>query len=167
MSAAFQSPFTVQAQHARVGADDYLSRMNAHYERATELQQARTVGTMGNTHTKWESPQALRQFGHEFELAQECQQAMFECSRMAQRAQMRHYQHACYCTVRKQKTDMAITKAFSVSLSLRALSSLLCSAKRSAHSPPLREIKPPVLSTCHASNAPGLFTCSQMETHPT
>lgn len=155
MSQAFPTPFAHQGNLFVRGVRDYAERMLTHQQNAKELQRQHTtlVPDIDGHLTQWESPQALRTFAHELELADECMQAMGLCTGVVNKSRLREYQHSCYCKVRKQNTP---EKLFFVSLSLREVSNTYAIDKRSKHAPPGALITAPVLATCHASNAPGL-----------
>lgn len=136
------------------GIDDYIERMNAHQANAEQL---RTQATKQDHETQsamtyWESPQQLRLWAHENELAQECMQAMYECGAIRTRSMLRAFAHRCYCMVRKY----ADTVSELVPRSLAEIVALFSDRVALGSAPPRRLSAPPVLATCHASNAPSL-----------
>lgn len=149
MSRQFPARYEVTAAHMGAAIADYSRRTNSHNTTAHELAQAQTneAGV-----TCWESPQQLRIVAHELELAQECQQAMFDCGAIRTLALMKAYAHACWCKVRAvlvSNFDPKLQTLAQVAASFTALS-LPSSA------PPGKSFSLNVLATCHASNAPGL-----------
>lgn len=168
MPSAFRSRHDLVARVYDTGLSDYLGRMTAHYESADTMRAQRTTRVPGemSTHTAWEASD-LRAWGHEMELARECEQAMYECARGRYRALNRAYQHACFCRVRDES---ATTPAPRIDLvrSSRMVASEHAGETRNTSAPPgqLRTLS--VLATCHASNAPGLSAHAQrMETGTT
>lgn len=155
MTTAFCSPHSHLAQRYSKGMSDYIERSNAHHEHAMKQQSERTKQVPGELSfvTHWENPQALRLSAHESELAQECLQLAQTCQAMFARSQMRQYQHTCYCKVRTQEK---LLLAHTAPLSLREVSNIYAKKLRTNKPPNSCISAPPVLATCHASNAPGL-----------
>jgi len=146
------------AQYLRAGSDDYYKRMTVHYANAEQSHEQRCVRVPGEMSyvTKWESPQALREWAHENELAEIAQQSFMKCLSMANKAQMKAYQHACYVkacalTLSDMKT------ALPIAMTLAEVTARYVNTKRKQHDPPGLCSCSNVLATCHASNAPGLF----------
>jgi hypothetical protein len=150
MSRQFPARYEVTAAHIGAGIDDYIKRMNTHQATADEVLAQAQTDEPGVT--CWASPQQLRTYSHEIELAQECMQAMFDCGAIRTRALMKAYAHACWCKVRAvlvSNFDPKLQTLAQVAASFTALS-LPSSA------PPGKNFALNVLATCHASNAPGL-----------
>jgi hypothetical protein len=162
MSQAFPSRYAVLGRIYEKGSDDYLHRSNLHQSRAEELAEARTVRTEHEVSTLWESPQQLREYAHEHDLAHECYALFMHSVHWCNRSLMRSYSHARLCEVRN-KTPMK-TALFTLAEVAQFYSRhpKLCRD----HSPP-GELSRPVLSLCHASNAPGLSANTYMETRTT
>lgn len=151
---AFPIRYDLTAEKMSAGIDDYLERMNAHTANAEQL---RTQATKHDPETQsamtcWESPQQLRLWAHENELAQECMKAMYECGAIRTRSMLRAFAHRCYCLARK------VTGIVSelVARSLAEIVALFADHVALGSAPPMRLSAPPVLATCHASNAPSL-----------
>lgn len=154
MPAGVQSVFDVVATHATAELNASLELMTTHLEQATRLHEQATVRVPGELSymTHWESPEALRTWANEQHQADLHQQAMHHSAGVRVRALMRSYAHACLCRVR----TTAQTVARSVPQSLAQVSAGFRPAGYALrHAPPLVPV-PDVLSTCHASNAPGL-----------
>lgn len=153
MSSAFPTSHTATERRYGAGIADYSRRMDLHQQTADKLQMQAKENAGEPGLTRWESPQQLRTWAHEQELAQECLQAMFTCGAIRTRALLRQYAHNCYCKARAKVARVpelvALTLA-QVADSFTALSLTHSSA------PPGLHTAPPVLATCHASNAPGL-----------
>ena len=164
MRGAFLSPGAITAQVFARGVDDYAQRMTAHYNRGQEMHRERTTRTELGVFTHWESGPELRATMHEYELAQECEQAMHECLRNRNRALMSAYRHACYCRVRSSATRKAEQLPRTLA-QVTAEHATSAPRRREQNAPPGAPV--PVLSTCHASNAPGLNTRTRMETRTT
>ena len=152
------------------GRNDYLSRMTAHYANASAMHEARRERVPGELSysTKWESPQALRAWAHEQELAQECWDAHTICQRRWSRAMFRAWQHRCLLAVR-DANELREKKLWDRrTLAQVASDHAGDNCTHASNAPPgnLRDLS--ALATCHASNAPGLFTHPrQLETAPT
>lgn len=161
MPGAFRSRFDLVAVKYRAGVGDYTERATAHYETARTMQAGATVATAEGVSTCWESPQAVRLWAHENELASACMQASFDCHRYWWNASNKAHQHACYCRARSQEIDTA------PALTLAQVADLFAGKERerATHAPP-RAPRLSALATCHASNAPGLplHTHALMET---
>lgn len=163
MRGVFLSPGAITAQVLGRGVDDYLQRMTAHHNRGQEMSRERTQATGDGVITHYASAQELRATMHEYELAQECEQAMYDCVRYRNRALMSAYRHACYCRVRSSATRKAEQLPRTLA-QVTAEHATSAPRRREQNAPPGAPV--PVLSTCHASNAPGLTTRSRMETAP-
>jgi hypothetical protein len=135
------------------GIADYSRRMTLHQETADKLQVQATANTDEPGVTHWESPQALRMWAHEQELAQECLHAMFDCGAIRTRALMRQYAHNCYCKVRASVARVPALIALTLAQVADSFTALSLSH---SSAPPGVKTAPNVLATCHASNAPGL-----------
>lgn len=162
MRGAFLSPGAITAQVLGRGADNYAQRMTMHHERGNALRKQRTRATGEGVVMHFESAQELRATMHEYDMAQECEQAMYDCVRYRNRALMSAYRHTCLCRVRAVRPRP-------VSMTLAQVSSHHADLDhgRTTNAPP-GELHPrTVLATCHASNAPGLNAHAHMETAPT
>ena len=62
--------YEATANRLQAGSNDYLDRMNEYNARAKQLENDATVRTDNEVMTCWESPQALRNWAHENELAE-------------------------------------------------------------------------------------------------
>lgn len=157
MRGAFRSRHDQVVRVLDAGVNDYLERMTAHYASADTMREQRTTRETGEryTHTSWDA-RDLRAWGHEMELAQECEQAMYECARGRYRAQMTAYAHTCLCRVR-------VVRPRPVVFTLAQVAHLFAEndRKRTTNAPPGQLRTRTVLATCHASNAPGLSAHSQ------
>lgn len=147
--------YDATAQYLRAGSDDYIKRMDWHNATAKQLENDATVRTDNEVMTCWESPQALRNWAHENELAEIAFQSFMQCTYMASKAKMKAYQHACYVkacalTFSDKKLDWRMP------MSLAQVSARHANTKRKQHDPPGLCLCSNVLATCHASNAPGL-----------
>jgi hypothetical protein len=151
MSKAFVSSHTATERHYGAGIADYSRRMDSYQQNADQMLQMQQSDEPGVTH--WESPQALRMWAHEQELAQECMQAMFDCGAIRTRALMRQYAHNCYCKARASVAR--VPKLIALTLAQVADSFTALSLSHSS-APPGVKTAPNVLATCQASNAPGL-----------
>lgn len=159
MSVAFPSPASVLERIYEQGSADYLDRATAHNARATELQTARSRTTETGVATHWENPQQLRECMHEQELAEHCHELFMLTVQWRNRALWKAYRHAQLCAVRSKhamKTRVMTLAEVAQTFTPRAK---LCRE----HAPP-GEVSRPVLSLCHASNAPGLTPVPKMET---
>jgi len=151
MSRQFPARYEVTAAHIGAGIDDYIKRMNTHQATADEVLAQAQTDEPGVT--CWASPQQLRTYSHEIELAQECMQAMFDCGAIRTRALMKAYAHACWCKVRTSVARVRET-LLAGSLTFRDRMAQVITLASSA--PPGKSFALNVLATCHASNAPGL-----------
>ena len=147
--------YETTANRLQAGSNDYLERMNQHYATAKQLNDDATVRTDNEVMTCWKSPQALRNWAHEEELAQIAFQSFQDCMHMANKARWKAYQHSCYVkacalTLSDMKTD------WHMPMSLAEVSARHANAKQKQHDPPGLCSCSNVLATCHASNAPGL-----------
>ena len=147
--------YDATAKRLQAGSADYLERMNAHHANAKQLNDDATVRTDNEVMTCWKSPQALRNWAHENDLADIAFQSFLDCGRMASKARMKAYQHSCYVkacalTLSDKKT------ASPVPMTLAEVTARHANAKRKQHDPPGLCLCSNVLATCHASNAPGL-----------
>jgi hypothetical protein len=145
-------------RYISAGIDDYSRRMTVHYDNAEQLHQQRCVRVPGEMSyvTKWESPQALREWAHENELGQIAQQSVMQCVRMKSSAMMKAYQHTCYVNV-CALTLSDMKTALPIAMTLAEVTARYVNTKRKQHDPPGLCSCSNVLATCHASNAPGLF----------
>lgn len=151
MSVAFPSPASVLESIYERGSADYLDRATAHNDRATELMQARTRATDEGVIVHYESPQQLRECMHERELAEQCHQLFMVSVQSRNRALWKAYRHAQLCAVRsKHSMKTRVMTLAEVAQTFTTREKLFRD-----HSPP-GEVSRPVLSLCHASNAPGL-----------
>lgn len=124
------------------GSDDYRRLAEQHAAKRTECKPASGVFTA----------QTLRLSSHHLQREQECWSLMFHCGQQAQRCTMRAYQHGCL--VRAYTAQPTVTAA----QTLRQVAADFDTATRHADtgSPPGDCCTLPPLSTCHASNAPGV-----------
>jgi hypothetical protein len=162
MSQAFPSRYAVLGRIYEKGSDDYINRANAHKERATELSEARTVRTDHEVSTLWESPQQLHECAHEHDLADECYSLFMNCVYWCNRSLMQSYSHARLCEIRNKNTVSKTVLTLAEVAQFHSRHPKLCRD----HSPP-GEVSRSVLSSCHASNAPGLSASTYMETRTT
>lgn len=162
MSQAFPSRYAVLGRIYEQGSADYMNRANAHNERATELSEARTVRTENEITTRWESPQQLRECVHEQDLAHECYSLFMSSIHWRNRSLLKSYSHARLCEIRNKAPMKTAVLTLAEVAQLFSRKEKLCRD----HSPP-GELSRPVLSLCHASNAPGLSANTYMETRTT
>ena len=147
--------YDATAKRLQAGSADYLERMNAHHANAKQLNDDATVRTDNEVMTCWKSPQALRNWAHENDLADIAFQSFQDCMHMANKARWKAYQHSCYVkacalTFSDKKLDWRMP------MSLAEVTARYANAKRKQHDPPGLCLSSNVLATCHASNAPGL-----------
>ena len=147
--------YEATANRLQAGSNDYLDRMNEYNARAKQLENDATVRTDNEVMTCWESPQALRNWAHENELAEIAFQSFMACTYMANKARMKAYQHGCYVkacalTLSDKKLDWRMP------MTLAEVNARYVNTKRKQHDPPGLCLCSNVLATCHASNAPGL-----------
>ena len=155
------------AEKYRAGVGDYSHRASAHWETAQTMSAQATRHTPEGVTTYWESPQALRRWSHENELAHQCQQASYDCHRYWYRASVKAHAHRCLCLLRNTITHRDTT-APARTLAQVASDYAQNTRRHKTTAPPGAPGSVPVLSTCHASNAPGLSADSQrMETGTT
>lgn len=147
--------YDATAKRLQAGSADYLERMNAHYATAKQLNDDATVRTDNEVITCWKSPQALRNWAHENDLADIAYQSFLDCGLMANKALMKAYQCSCY--VKACALTLSDMKTASpVAMTLAEVTARHGNAKRKQHDPPGLCLCSNVLATCHASNAPGL-----------
>jgi hypothetical protein len=147
--------YEATANRLQAGSDDYIKRMDWHNATAKQLHDDATVRTDNEVMTHWESPQALRNWAHENELAEIAFQRFMACTYMANKARMKAYQHSCYvkaCAL----TLSDIKPARHIPMSLAEVDARYFNTKRKQHNAPGLCPCSNVLATCHASNAPGL-----------
>jgi hypothetical protein len=148
--------YEATANRLQAGSNDYLDRMNEYNARAKQLENDATVRTDNEVMTCWESPQALRNWAHENELAEIAFQSFQDCMHMANKARWKAYQHSCY--VKACALTLSDMKTASpVAMTLAEVNARYLNTKRKQHDPPGLCLCSNVLATCHASNAPGLF----------
>jgi hypothetical protein len=156
MKTLCRNNYEATANKLQAGSNDYLMRMNEYNARAKELESAATVRTDNEVMTCWESPQALRNWSHETELAEIAFQSFQDCIHMANKARWKAYQHSCY--VKACALTLSDMKTASpVAMTLAEVNARYLNTKRKQHDPPGLCLCSNVLATCHASNAPGLF----------
>ena len=153
MSKAFSNSHNATVRRLSAGVADYSERMDTHYANAKRLLDGATVRTGDEVTTHWESPQALREWAHENELAEASFQAMLDCGAMQNRALWSAYRRTCWLRVREVIARVPDISVFANTL--RQVSTQLIALARSV-SPPGLMTAPNILATCHASNAPGL-----------
>ena len=156
MKTLCRNNYEATANKLQAGSNDYLMRMNEYNARAKELESAATVRTDNEVMTCWKSPQALRNWSHETELAEIAFQSFQDCIHMANKARWKAYQHSCYvkaCAL----TLSDIKTALPVAMTLAEVNARYLNTKRKQHDPPGLCSCSNILATCHASNAPGLF----------
>jgi len=151
MTAAYRSPVAHLVGPLDRAVSDYLSRMS-------DAQQRAALVTAGQAHDDdglpmYGSVQALRLAAHENDIANECMTLAQSCAVARTRVQLRAYAHACWCRARASRSVQTVA---SPSLSLAQIAHLFADHRRSTHAPPGRVASRCVLSTCQASNAPGL-----------
>lgn len=150
------------------GMTDYLSRMEQHYATADALRETRTVRSAEGVAVAWDSAAELRLWAHEQELAQAAWNASATCQRRWSRVMFRAYQHRCLLSIRDAHTPRRRELCDRQSLAQVAADHADKNRDHASNAPPghLRDLS--ALATCHASNAPGLFTHPrQLETAPT
>lgn len=151
---------SVVAQVHDRGMTDYLHRMNAHQQNADTAHAAATVSTEQGVVTKWENYQELRAWSHEQELAQECWRLAQVCAATRSRALHSAYRHQCLVNARagsrrRVQLSRLLTLAQVAADHHRTNRRKLCIESAADNH------APPILATCHASNAPGLTTNSR------
>lgn len=150
------------------GRNDYLSRMTRHHENASTMREARTVRSAEGVAVAWDSAAELRAWAHEQELAQVAWDAHTICQRRWSRAMFRAWQHRCLLEVRDANELREKKLCDRRTLAQVASDHAGDNCAHASNAPPgnLRDLS--ALATCHASNAPGLFTHPrQLETAPT
>ena len=157
MPNAFPAPFDVVARVSTRDLDNAYRAMNAHHEAAEALRSSNTQRVPGELsfHTHWQASD-LMTWGATMREAEAEQTRMFNAGAIRSRAMMTAYRHACWCRVR------AKTPTFIGSLSLAEVAQVFTVSTQVVrdHAPP-GEVSRSVLSTCQASNAPGLSACSR------
>jgi hypothetical protein len=153
MSRPFPSSSEITARHFSARVSALGNRMTEHHANADTMSKEREHRTPEGVSVAWESPQALRTWSQEQELADQCFRAMQNTFALRNRALMKAYAHHAYCVVRS-----VISRSFdSVQLSLAQVAQVFTVALSPAsHAPPGHLYALNVLATCHASNAPGL-----------
>ena len=156
MKTLCRNNYEATANKLQAGSNDYIKRMDWHNAYAKQLSDDATVRTDNEVMTCWESPQALRNWAHENELAEIAFQSFLQCTYMANKARMKAYQHGCYVkacalTLSDKKLDWRMP------MTLAEVNARYVNTKRKQHDPPGLCLCSNVLATCHASNAPGLF----------
>lgn len=151
---------SVVAQVHDRGMTDYLRRANDHHETAQAMSEAATVRTDEGIVTAWENPQQLRLWAHEQELAQECWRLAQHCAATRSRALHSAYRHLCLVNARagsrrRVQLSRSLTLAQVAAEHHRTNRRKLCIRNAADNH------APPILATCHASNAPGLTTNSR------
>lgn len=155
MKTLCRNNYDATANKLQAGSDDYIKRMDWHNATAKQLHDNATVRTDNEVMTHWESPQALRNWAHENDLAQMAFQSFMQCTYMANKARMKAYQQSCY--VKACALTLSDIKTVSpVVMTLADVAARYATAKRKQHDPPGLCLCSNVLATCHASNAPGL-----------
>jgi hypothetical protein len=157
MRNAFPAPFDVVARVYSREMDNAIKSMNAHHEAAEALRSINTQRIPGELsfHTHWQASDLLT-WGATMREAEADQVRMFNAGAISSRAMMTAYRHACLCRVRTK------TPTFIRSLSLAEVAQVFTVSTQVVrdHAPP-GEVSRSVLSTCQASNAPGLSACSR------
>lgn len=151
MPVAFPSPASVLERIYDKGSADYLNRANTHHARASELTTARTRTTDEGVAIHYESPQQLRECAHENELAEHCHALFMTSIHWRNRALWKSYRHAQLCEIRNRHT--VTTRVITLA---EVAQTFTTREKLSRDHAPPGELSRPVLSLCHASNAPGL-----------
>lgn len=150
MTAAYRSPVAPVVAHLDKGVSDYLVRMSEAQQRADQVR-ADSAGTY--------TVKALRHVAHENDLVRECMTLAQTCAHLRTRAMMSAYRHYCWCAARDQDSVQAPASRPLVALSLAQVAADHAGHLSREQAPPGRTVSRCVLSTCHASNAPGL-SCS-------
>ena len=155
MSRPCPSSFEVVARHFSAGVSANERDMNTHQETALAIHEEHTERIPGELsyRTVWGTPQALRTWSQEQQLAEQSFRAMQLSLALRNRALMKAYAHHAYCVVRS-----VISRSFeTLQLSLAQVAQVFTVAHSPAsHAPPGQLSARSVLATCHASNAPGL-----------
>jgi hypothetical protein len=150
----YTSPHAVTAKRLHRGVSDYHELGKTHGHTADEMAEQYTQRTETGVLTQWPNYQTLRQHGHELELAQHCFDAAQDCMKYAHKAQWKAAHHAALCAIKDSAAGL-IETAQSLVLSLAEVAQQHREHSHRKHSPPGRSFTRSVLSTCHASNAPG------------
>jgi hypothetical protein len=146
----YTHPLAATADRMHGGVSDYLERSSAHKDTAEQLRSERSTpeGVV------WQNINELRLYSHENELSEVAWKLAQQCMRDAHRAQMKVYQHSCLCAVRSVVT---VPCRIELSLTLAEVASK-CERRSQRQRAPERLCLRPVLSSCHASNAPGALS---------
>lgn len=153
MSRLFPSSPEVVARHFSARVTDLGNRMTEHHANADTMRKEREQITPEGVSTNWESPQALRTWSHETQLAEKSFSEMQLALALRNRSLMKAYAHHAYCVVR----TVALRTFETLQLSLAQVAQVFTVALSPAsHAPPGHLYALNVLATCHASNAPGL-----------
>jgi hypothetical protein len=145
----YSHPLSATADRLHGGVDNYLERMSAHKETAEQLRSERNTpeGVV------WQNANELRRYAHELELSDYAWRSAQDCMRYAHKAQKKLFQHTCLCSVRSEPVAPV-----GVVLSLAQVASVYERHTEHRERPPGRSCVRSVLSTCHASNAPGALS---------
>lgn len=153
MSRPFPSSPEVVARHFSARVTALGDRMTEHHATADTMRKEREEITPEGVTVAWESPQALRTWSHENDLAEKSFSDMQSLFALRNRALMKAYAHHAYCVVR----TVALRTFEILQLSLAQVAQVFTVALSPAsHAPPGHLYALNVLATCHASNAPGL-----------
>lgn len=162
-SHAVSGAASVVARIAAKGLTDYLDKANAAHQRAEALSQSVTrTDSDGNAVTVWESPQQLRTWSHEQDIAQECYALANHCHQLRARALRRSYEHRQLCAVSTSQADSRIINTET----LAQVAERHAVSVRTNHGddPPALSVHRSPLATCAASNAPGVCCVSDAAT---
>jgi hypothetical protein len=153
MSRLFPSSSEITARHFSACATALSERMTEHHANANTMSKEREQITPEGVTVAWESPQALRTWAHETDLAEKSFSDMQTLFALRNRALMKAYAHHAYCVAR----SLAWRTFETLQLSLAQVAQVFTVALSPAsHAPPGQLSARSVLATCHASNAPGL-----------
>ena len=144
-------PLSVTAQHLHAGVDDYLQRQQQHYETAQELRNQYNT----DQGVVWPNAHELRNYSQGIELSEHCFSAARECMSYAHRAQRTYSHHVALC---RMKATAHTPGELPAVLSLAEVAQQHSEHFHKEHAPPGRSFTRSVLSTCHASNAPGVLS---------
>lgn len=153
MSRPFPSSPEVVARHLSARVSVLGNNMTEHHANADTMSKEREQITPEGVTVAWESPQALRTWAHETELAEKSFSEMQSLFALRNRALMRAYAHHAYCVARSLSLHMIETLQVSLAQVAQVFTVALSPA---SHAPPGQLFARSVLATCHASNAPGL-----------
>ena len=158
MSRPFPSSSEITARHFSARVTALGNRMTEQHATANAMSKEREQITPEGVTIASESPQALRTWAHETDLAEKSFSDMQSCLALRNRALMKAYAHHAYCVARS-----VISRSFeTVQLSLAQVAQVFTLALSPAsHAPPGQLSARCVLATCHASNAPGLSPVSR------